>query len=197
MALNQWYKLTIHISIEGIQVRTTVIAGSLMLAALLAGCESMSESQCRVADWQRVGLTDGAQGVPESRLANYAEDCGKIGVHPNAVAYRQGWDAGIVKFCTAANGWRQGLEGHNGKELVCVGQAGYALFSHNLLAGLQVYRTSEQIQRNDQEINRLQKRLEKADDDKERRDLRNELHELDHEQFRLRIQLGKQQSLAP
>lgn len=56
---------------------------------------------------------------------------------PNARAYRQGWDSGIQRFCTAANGWREGVAGHSGKAAVYVGQAGYAGF--NLDAGLQVY----------------------------------------------------------
>ena len=39
----------------------------LALAAItgLAGCASMSESECRVADWGRVGYTDGARGDSE------------------------------------------------------------------------------------------------------------------------------------
>lgn len=56
----------------------------LALAAItgLAGCASMSESECRVADWGRVGYTDGARGDSESRVAAYTEDCGKIGITP-------------------------------------------------------------------------------------------------------------------
>jgi hypothetical protein len=195
-AIQKWYKAVIY-GVQELMMRAMVLGGFLVLATLLAGCESMSESQCRVADWGRVGFADGAGGVPESLLANYAEDCGKIGVHPNALAYRQGWDAGIVRFCTAANGWAQGVAGNSAKDAVCVGQAGYSLFSHNLLAGLQVYRTNAHIQSNDAEVKRLQKRLEKADDDKERKALRNTLSEIDHEQFRLRMLLGQQQLLAP
>lgn len=85
----------------------------LLLTLLFAGCKSMSESECKVADWGGVGLNDGSRGESEPGLANYTEDCGKTGVVPNAQAYRQGWDAGIKRFCTAANGWREGLEGHS------------------------------------------------------------------------------------
>jgi len=169
----------------------------LLLLVLLAGCESMSESQCRVADWQRVGHADGAAGVAESRLANYSEDCGKIGISPNAQAYRRGWDAGIVQFCTAANGWRQGVEGYSAKESVCIGQAGYAQFALNLRAGLQVHRTNERIRDNNDEIRRLQQHLESTTDDTERKAIRAELYVLDREQYRLRLQLGQLRMLAP
>lgn len=171
---------------------------ALMLAALtLAGCESMSVSECKVADWHRVGWTDGSQGGSERRIADYTEDCGKAGIVPNAQAYRQGWDAGIVQFCTAANGWREGTQGHSGKASVCQGQAGYPAFARYLEAGLQVYRTNERMQSNAQESNRLQQRLDASKNDDERKNLREELRHIDREQFRLRNQLIQQQMLAP
>ena len=92
-----------------------------LLPFMLAGCESMTVSECKVADWGRVGYADGAAGVAQTRLAAYAEDCGKAGIVPHANAYRQGWDSGIQRFCTAANGWREGTLGHSGKESVCQG----------------------------------------------------------------------------
>ena len=131
----------------------------IFLPCLLAGCESMSVSECKVADWGRVGYADGAAGVAQSRLAAYTEDCGKAGVVPQANAYRQGWDTGIQRFCTAANGWREGMLGHSGKEAVCQGQAGFEGFARYLDAGLQVYRSQEQLQRNSQEAGRLEKEL--------------------------------------
>jgi len=165
---------------------------------LFAGCASMSESECKVADWGRVGLTDGARGTPESQLAAYAEDCAKIGVEPNAQAYRSGWDVGIARFCTASNGWSQGVAGHVGKDQVCVGQAGHDSFAHYLHAGLQVYRTRERIRANTQEINRLQQRLESAETpDDEKRRIRRRLQELDFDQYHLRNLVGQQQRLAP
>lgn len=169
---------------------------TVMVFALM-GCESMTVSECKVADWSRVGFKDGAQGEPESRLAAYTEDCGKAGIRPNAQAYRQGWDAGILRFCTAANGWREGLLGHSGKAQVCQGQAGYESFSHYLDLGFRVYRTNESIQRNNAEIQGLQKRLEDSKSDDDKRRLREQLHELDREQYRLRALLGQQQMYAP
>jgi hypothetical protein len=173
---------------------------SLLISALvftLAGCESMSVSECKVADWGRVGFADGSRGVAESRLAAYTEDCGKAGVHPNPVAYRQGWDAGILQFCTAANGWREGMQGNSGKAAVCQGRPGFEAFSRYLEAGLQVHRTSERMRENTNQINRLQKRHEESKSDEEKRRLRNELHDIDHEQYRLRGLMSQQQMLAP
>ena len=122
----------------------------------LSGCESMSVSECRVADWSRVGFNDGAAGTAETRIADYTEDCGKAGVTANATAYRQGWDSGIQRYCTAANGWREGVQGRSGKDSVCVGQPGHSGFSRFLESGLRVYRTQEQISRNSSEIGRME-----------------------------------------
>ncbi len=169
----------------------------LALLVLLAGCESMSKEECRVADWQRVGFKDGASGESERRLAAYTEDCGEAGVQPDAQAYRRGWDSGIQRFCTAANGWREGVQGHSGKNAVCQAQPGYEAFTRYLDAGLQVYRTSEQMRQNDHEINRLQKRLEAGGSDDEKKRIREALRDLDRQQFYLRATLAQQQMLAP
>lgn len=169
----------------------------VLLLCSLAGCESMSVSECKVADWGRVGYADGAAGVAQTRLAAYAEDCGKAGIVPQANAYRQGWDSGIQRFCTAANGWREGTLGHSGKESVCLGQAGYDGFVRALDAGLKVYRTQEQLQRNSQEAGRLEKELEGASKDDDKKRIRGALRDLDRQQSQLRALLSQQQLMAP
>ena len=175
----------------------TRIIWLIPLAIALAGCESMSVSECKVADWGRVGFADGMRGESDRRIADYTEDCGKAGIVPNAQAYRYGWDQGIVGFCTPANGWREGVAGNSGKASVCQGQAGYAGFSHYLELGMQVHRMQELLQRNGQESSRLQARLEAAKSDEERKNLREDLRHVDREQLRLRRLLMQQQMLAP
>ena len=171
--------------------------GVLLLVLMLAGCESMSVSECKVADWAREGFNDGAAGTPQSRLADYAEDCGKTGVTPDPRAYRQGWDAGIQSYCTPLNGWREGTKGRSGKDAVCQGQAGHQGFARYLDAGLQVYRTQEHMRRNDQETDRLQKQLDAATKDEDKKRLREELRSIDYSQRRLRDVLVQQQMFAP
>jgi len=170
---------------------------AILTIALLAGCESMSVSECKVADWSRTGFNDGAAGTAENRIADYTEDCGKSGVVPNANAYRQGWDAGIQRYCTAANGWREGMQGRSGKDAVCQGQPGHEGFARYLEAGLRVYRTHQQIQYNSNEAARLQKALETAAKDEDKKRLREDLRALDHSQYRLRNLLSEQQLMGP
>ncbi len=170
----------------------------LLLGVLsLAGCETMTVSECQVADWGRVGFADGARGESESRLAAHTESCAQAGVRPHPQAYRQGWDAGILRFCTASNGWHEGLQGHSGKASVCRSQPGYESFSHYLDAGLQVNRTQSLMRQNEAQANRLQKQLEEATSDDRKRRLRDELRGIDREQYHLRNLLAQQQMRAP
>lgn len=169
----------------------------LLGAVTLAGCETMSVPECQVADWGRVGFADGARGESESRLAAHVESCAQAGVRPNAQAYRQGWDAGIQLFCTAPNGWREGLQGNSGRDSVCRGQSGYEVFSRYLSAGLQVYRTNEQMRYNAAQANRLQRLLDESTKDEEKRRLRHQLRDIDREQYRLRDLISQQQLYAP
>jgi hypothetical protein len=179
-------------------MRTGLITALCSGALALGGCASMSESQCQVADWQRVGYADGAAGIGETRLADYVTACGEIGITPNERAYRRGWDEGIVGFCRPANGWREGVMGHAGKEIACRGQPGFERFARNLQAGLQLYRINAQIQQNNQEISRLQTRLDNgATSDTDKAWIRSALNQLDLEQHRLRTMYHQQRLLAP
>jgi hypothetical protein len=181
-----------------LQWRTMSKAALILVPLLvLAGCASMSASQCRVADWEQVGFDDAARGESDARLASYADDCAQAGVSPDVPAYRRGWNRGILTFCTAQGGWREGLAGRSGKEAMCRGRPGYLAFSRHLESGLQVYRLNEQIRRNDVETQRLQRQLERSADDRERQRLRSQLRDIDGEQFRLRRLLGEQRLLAP
>ena len=170
---------------------------SLVFAVALTGCETMTVSECKVADWRRVGFDDGARGVSHSRLADHAESCAKAGIRPQPGAYRQGWDDGIDRFCTASNGWREGLQGNSGKANVCRGQLGYESFSRYLDAGLRVHRTEDMLRQNDAHLRRLQKQLEDATNDDRKRRLREDMRSVDREQYQLRNQLRQQQMLAP
>lgn len=116
--------------------RLTSTLGMLAIAALLGGCASLSEEECRNADWGRLGHQDGAAGYPESRLAEHAEACAKIGIRPMGDIWRAGWDRGVLLYCMPSVGWREGLAGH-GYSGVCRGR--------NEEAFLQAYRAGAEI----------------------------------------------------
>nr|WP_159063710.1 DUF2799 domain-containing protein [Thaumasiovibrio occultus] len=82
-------------------------------ALLLSGCATMNKEECLSADWQLLGLTDGAKGYRLARLDEHRSACAEYGVSPDPIAYRKGYDEGIVTYCTPANGYQQGLNGNN------------------------------------------------------------------------------------
>nr|WP_276583733.1 DUF2799 domain-containing protein [Pseudomonas sp. RIT-PI-AD] len=157
----------------------------------------MSPEQCRAADWRRVGLRDGNDGWPRTRLDAYRRDCGEVGVRPDASAYLDGWKAGIPAFCTAERGWYRGLYGDDRAGYVCVGQPGEREFFHYQRAGLLIYRTQQALRDNEAEIDRLERRLHEAKDDDRRDHWRRQLRYQRHLRDALRNQMLDMQMLAP
>jgi len=86
----------------------------LLLAALLQSCASMSREECLNANWTVVGEIDGQQGRGLDVLDDYRRDCADYGIVPDVRAYVAGRDNGLLLYCTADNGYR---EGRNGRAL--------------------------------------------------------------------------------
>ena len=83
---------------------------SLLLAAL-AGCASLSESECRERDWGDLGRDDALHGRPPSRLEDHRQACARHGVKPDAARYRSGHAHGLGLYCTPAGGYVSGRRG--------------------------------------------------------------------------------------
>lgn len=104
------------------------LSGLLLPVAMLAGCATLNESECRTVDWRELGRSDGARGYEASRLGEHMNACGKYGIAPDPAAYSSGRDEGLQQYCqpgVAIN------EGRNGKvyHSVCPGERNL-MFSH-------------------------------------------------------------------
>ncbi|MBU3737343.1 MAG: DUF2799 domain-containing protein [Rhodoferax sp.] len=164
-------------------------------AVWLSGCATLSEEECKTADWGRLGYKDGAAGHPESRLAEHAEACAKTGIRPLADIWRAGWDRGVRAYCVPSVGWNEGLAGRS-YQGVCRGR-GEEAFLPAYRAGADIHRLQSRLDSNTSEIKRLERELRQAQTDKERHRLRERLRDLDWEQSRLRRELGHLRSIAP
>ena len=91
--------------------RSAAALATLVLAATLQGCASLSEGECRSANWQVLGEADGQRGLPLSQLGRYQSDCAQYGVVPDAQAYAAGRARGLAYFCTESTGYREGRAG--------------------------------------------------------------------------------------
>lgn len=86
---------------------------ALSLLVALSGCSTLDQAGCLNADWRTLGFEDGLKGRNESHIRHYRQDCAKHGVTPNLDSYRAGHYEGSVQFCTAKNGFLQGMENFN------------------------------------------------------------------------------------
>ncbi|CAM5179958.1 DUF2799 domain-containing protein [Alishewanella longhuensis] len=88
--------------------KVTAVLVSVLLT--LSGCATLDQAGCLNADWRTLGFEDGLKGRNESHIRHYRQDCAKHGVTPDLDSYRAGHYEGSVQFCTAKNGFLQGME---------------------------------------------------------------------------------------
>jgi len=84
---------------------------ALAAAGVMSGCASMSQDECRLADWYSVGFEDGARGHSADHIGQHREDCAEHGIAPDFQAYQSGRSAGLAEFCQPANGFHYGAGG--------------------------------------------------------------------------------------
>lgn len=86
---------------------------SLLLLVILAlgGCASLSENECRTADWESIGYIDGTKGYNSGRIGEHTEACAKVSITPDRNLYEEGRNRGLEEFCTPSNGVRLGEQG--------------------------------------------------------------------------------------
>ena len=105
--------------------------------AALAGCSSMSKSECQATDWRMVGYEDGVGGYSGNRIGQHRKACGKHGISPDLTEYQLGREQGLEEFCKPLNGFRIGNRG-NGYNGVCPGELD-AAFLDGYQSGRQLY----------------------------------------------------------
>lgn len=163
------------------------IASLALLAISMLGCASMSEKECRHADWRERGVADGHQGARSDQIADHIQACAKAGIAPDESRWREGWSQGIARFCRPERAWQLGLDGsfYNG---ACAGQAQGDDFERNYLNGKRLHELSGRIDRVLVDQKRVARELADAKTDEDRKKLRRQLSELDNDLMRLRNQ---------
>ncbi|GAA4901750.1 DUF2799 domain-containing protein [Ferrimonas pelagia] len=151
-------------------LRLAVLGLSL---SLLGGCATMSEQECRTANWQLIGLEDGVNGQPLTRLGDRHNACSKHGVIPDQSAYQLGFDEGVRRYCTPANGYEQGLKG-NTYHQVCPADL-HDAFAEQYRQGKRRYevqrdlaRFNDQIESQQSDIHRLEREIAQKEAELER-----------------------------
>ncbi len=157
----------------------------------LASCNTLSKEECVAADWRVIGESDGAAGYePQERFAAHAKSCERVKIVPDQTIWYQGYQAGLVRYCTPMSGLMHGQAGH-GYSNVCPPETaagflrGYTLGNrqHSLqsrLSSLQSDYGSKEA-----EIDDLSRKLKDAAD-ADRHDIRRRMDDLEDDMRRIR-----------
>ncbi len=93
------------------------LAFCILILLVVSSCATMNKSECLQADWQVIGLEDGAQGRALSYIGTRRKACAEHGVAPNLEQYKIGREAGLKQYCTYKNGYRHGRSGYSYSEV--------------------------------------------------------------------------------
>ena len=66
----------------------------------LSSCDTMSEDQCKKANWLDIGRTEGSQGLSLSRVAEHNKACSKYGIKANSAEYKKGYQEANLQEAT-------------------------------------------------------------------------------------------------
>lgn len=137
----------------------------------LSGCATITREECRAEDWTTIGKRDGAEGHAPSRLESHARTCSNFNIMPDPVAYQQGWDEGVLLWCTPENGFRIGRENQNYHGLCPAAVAGPFLEARGIgqrlgIAERRVTAAENAIRNAERQRDQLRSRMERIREDR-------------------------------
>jgi hypothetical protein len=156
------------------------ILAALSLLATLGGCASISKSECLNADWEDIGVRDGANGQSEEQLIRHSTACAKVGVTPDRERWLKGRDIGLERFCVPHRAYRIGESG-GGFDLGICHNFDQDRLQHAYELGRDVNRYASDVSSIGNEINGIRATLEQGNlEQKERERLIYRLGQLEY-----------------
>jgi len=141
---------------------------ALALLASLGGCASLSKNECLAADWEDIGIRDGANGRPEEYLIQHSTACAKVNVAPDRGAWLHGRERGLDRFCVPYRAYQLGEYGGGFDVAICRNYDQDRLVNA-YEQGLEVNRLSHSLAAIDGEMSDIHARLEDEDVEKKER----------------------------
>lgn len=127
-----------------------------------SGCASISKSECLSANWEDVGIRDGANGRAEEYLIEHSKACAKVSVTPDRNAWLKGREQGLERFCTPYRAYSIGEYGGAFDAGICRGFDEERLMNA-YERGREVNRLSSDISSIDGEIREIRAQLDKKE----------------------------------
>jgi hypothetical protein len=157
---------------------------SVCVAVLLvmSGCQTLSPTECRIANWAQLGQQDGNAGLDE-KIALHVEGCAKqqVVVAPSSVAaYRTGYQQGLGYYCRKDRVLELALTGkHNLDVCPLASQGALRVYAHT---GARVHEARRKLQDLNSEQRQLEQELQQdKTTDARRADIRKRLRQLDQD----------------
>jgi hypothetical protein len=144
------------------------IFAALAVLASLGGCASLSKSECLAANWEDVGIRDGANGRPEEYLIQHSKACAKVNVVPDRGAWLHGREQGLDRFCVPYRAYQLGEYGGGFDVAICRNYDQDRLVNA-YEQGLEVNRLANSLAAIDGELGDIHDRLENEDVEKRER----------------------------
>ena len=144
------------------------LLAALVLVGSLSGCASLSKSECLSADWEDIGVRDGANGQPEEYLIQHAKACSKVNVVPDRGAWQHGRERGLERYCVPRRAYLNGQYGSGYNLEQCVNYDQERL-TDAWRKGNDVHRLSGSLSSIDSEMSSIHDQLEN-DEKLERKD---------------------------
>ena len=141
---------------------------ALGVLASLPGCASLSKNECLNANWEDIGVRDGANGQPEEYLIQHSKACAKVAVVPDRGAWLHGREQGLERFCVPYRAYQIGEYGGGFDAGICRNYEPDRLISA-YEQGLEVNRLGNQLASLNGEIAGINDRLDDDDLDKKER----------------------------
>jgi hypothetical protein len=141
---------------------------ALAVLGSLGGCASMSKNECVAANWEDVGVRDGASGRPEEYLIQHSKACAKVNVVPDRGAWLHGREQGLDRFCVPYRAYQLGEYGGGFDAAICRNYDQDRLVNA-YEQGLEVNRLGNALAHIDGEIHGINDRLDDEDLEKKER----------------------------
>jgi hypothetical protein len=141
------------------------ILAALVVLSGLGGCASLSKSECMNANWEDIGIRDGANGQPEEYLIQHSTACAKVNVVPDRGAYLHGRETGLERFCVPHRAYQLGEYG-SGFEVGICRNFDQERLQDAYEKGRDVNQRSNELSNIDGEIHDINTRLENNDKEK-------------------------------
>ncbi len=121
-----------------------------------------------VANWEDVGIRDGASGRPEDYLIQHSKACAKVNVAPDRGAWLHGREQGLDRFCLPYRAYQLGEYGGGFDVAICRNYDQDRLVNA-YEQGLEVNRLANSLASIDGEVRDIHNRLDDEEIEKKER----------------------------